>query len=198
MVAEFKIGSGVVIGVAKYIWRLIPTVMNYACRPKASIEVKRQNIVVRDVNGTESHICYPCILLSFKKDVRIDVRSIKLNNETLTNIFGTDPIYLNQKNTGTNKVTITNNRLMPFVSDNWQQLTQQACYFDVKKFDQEAIPFCTERANLLFSYKKEPKVFCAKKKLVISLCVEDHTYEYALPILDVCKVVINGGFPIQT
>ena len=180
--------------ILKYIQQFIPIVMNYSCRPKCKIEIKHQYIVIKNGDNVESHVSYPCILLSFKKDMRIDVRSIKLNNETLNGLLSSDPNFLKQQEGSTNKITITNNKIMTFISKNWFEIHQKACFFDIRKFEQEVLPLFLEKGNshFLFNHKKDPRVFSSKEKLVISLCIDGKTYEYALPILDVCKVVINN------
>ncbi len=83
---------------------------------------------------------------------------------------------------------------MPFVSENWLALHQQTCNFEIKKLEQEALPLFInqEMSHFLFNHKKDPKVFRAKQKLIISMCIDGKTYEYSLPILDVCKLVINN------
>ena len=194
MVAEIKISLAFVSTIIKSIWNFFPTVINYIFRPKAKIEIKNHNIVIKDNQNIESHISYPCILISFPKDVKIDVGSIKINNESLTCMLSRDPHFLNQKEGSQNQVTITNNRIMPFVSKNWSEICQKVFWFEVKNHEQEAFPlyFKQGMSNFLFNHKKKPKIFMARKKLIISMCIDGKTYEYALPILDVCELVINN------
>ena len=194
MVAEIKISIGFVLSIIKSIWNFFPTIINYISRPKAKIEIKNQHIVIKNNQDIESHLNYPCILITFSQDVKVDARSIKLNNETLTCMLSRDPIFLNQKDGSKDQIAITNNRIMPFVSENWLTLNQKACNFEIKKLEQEAFPLFIhqEMSHFLFNHKKDPKVFMAKKKLIISMCIDGKTYEYALPILDVCKLIINN------
>jgi hypothetical protein len=191
---DVKISVSLIISAIKWVWNIIPTLKNYALRPKADLTIKNHIIVIKDKNDAEHHINYPCLLLSFQKDVRIDLRSIKLNNETLHCLLSSDPNFLNQKESSQNKITITNNRIMPLISENWLILCQQACYFDIKRLEQEAFPLFIKqgKSHFLFNHKKDSRIFSPKNKLIISMCIEGKTYEYALPLLDVCKVIINN------
>ena len=97
LMEEIKISIGFVFSIIKSVCNFFPKIINYISRPKAIIEIKNQLIVTRNNQGVESHLRYPCILISFTQDVKVDVRSIKLNNETLTCVFSRDPNFLNQK-----------------------------------------------------------------------------------------------------
>ncbi len=195
MVAEVKISVAFIGGLLKSIYGIIPKLINNCRRPKAKIDIRNQNIIVKDGSNVESHISYPCIRISFEKDAKIDVGSIKINNESLACMLSCDPNHLRQNKGSKEPYTIINNRIMPFVYDNWSKLTQQkTCLFEIESHEQEVFPLYIkkEMSHSIFSPKKNSLVFFPKKKLILSLNIDGVDYEYGLDLIDSCKVIINN------
>lgn len=194
MITELKISIAFIGSVLKTIWNTIPIIINLCARPKAKIEIKNHNIIVTDSNRTEHHHSYPAILISFEKDVRIDARAIKVNNETLHCMMSRDPIYLRQNPNSQEPHTITNNGLMVFIKDNWSTLTQQACPYEIAAHEQQVLPLYLKEgmSSCLFNPIKKPCIFFPKKKLCLSMNINGKNYQYGLNLLEVSKVVINN------
>jgi hypothetical protein len=193
LVAELKFSVAFIWKIIKSIKDVIPTLLNLLCRPKADIEIRHQHIIFKNMNGVESMIDYPCILISFKKDVKIDVRSIKINNESLTCMLSRDKNYLRLNQKSKESHTVINNNIMRLVSDNWQNLNQQACWLDIKNLEQEALPlnFNKEMSHCIFSPLESAHVFAPKSKLVLSLNIDGSNYEYGISLIDACRVIVN-------
>lgn len=126
----------------------------------------------------------------FKKDVKIDVRSIKVNNESLSK----DQNYLLQNPESNESHTVTNNKIMPFVYGNWGNLTQRACWFEIKKLEQEAFPLNVnkEMSHFIFRSLQKTRVFFPKTKLILSLNIDGLDCEYGISLINACKVIINN------
>jgi len=194
LIAELKFSVSFIGNVIKAALDIFPKLINWCKRPKANIEIKNQNIIFKDSKGKESHVFYPCILISFTKDVKIDVRSIKINNESLSVMLSRDSNHLRQNQNSQEPHTVVNARIMPFVYENWQHLTQRACHFDIKAHEQEVFPLYLKESmsHTVFSHKKKPRVFFPKKNIVLSLNVNGTDYEYSIPLLKACQVIINN------
>ncbi|MDD3019722.1 MAG: hypothetical protein PHX61_01925 [Alphaproteobacteria bacterium] len=194
MIAEFKISLAFIGSIIKTIWNTIPTILNLCTRPKAKIEIKNHNIIVTDNDQAQHHYSYPTISISFEKDVKIDVRSIHINNETLHCMMSRDPIYLRQNQNSQEPLTITNNDLMVFIHQNWSTLTQQACLFEIAAHEQQVLPLYLREgmSNCLFNTIKKPRIFFPQKKLCLSMNIDGKDYQYSLNLLEVSKVVINN------
>jgi len=194
VITEFKVSIAFIGSVLKTIWNTIPTVINLYTRPKAKIEIKNHNIIVTDNSQTQHHLPYPAILISFKKDVKVDVRSIRINNETLHCMMSRDPIYLRQNSNSQEPLTITNNDLMVFIYQNWSTLTQQTCLFEIAAHEQQVMPLYLREgmSHSLFNLIKKPRIFFPKKKLCLSMNIDGKDYQYGLNFLKVSKVVINN------
>ncbi len=193
MLMELKISLSIVGSVLKSILGALPKILNLCRRPKAKVEIKNQNIIFKDQNSIESHISYPCILISFKKDIKIDVRSIKINNETLHCMLSRDPNHLRQNPNSKEPHSIINNRIMPFVYNNWSQLTQKTFLFQIKSQEQEVFPlYIKEMSCCLFSQKKNPRLFFPKSKVTLSFDANGSSYEYGISLMEACKVIINN------
>ena len=194
MITELKISIAFIGSVLKAIWNTIPTIVNLCIRPKAKREIKNHNIIVTDNDQAQHHYSYPAILISFEKDVKIDVRSIRINNETLSCMMSRDPIYLRQNPNSQEPLTITNNGLMVFIKDNWSTLTQQACPYEIAAHEQQVLPLYLKEgmSNCLFNPIKKPRIFFPKKKLCLSMNINGKDYQYGLNLLEVSKVVINN------
>ncbi len=190
---EINFSASIIGSIIKSIWNLIPTIKNYLLRPKANIQIKHNIIEIEEQSKTH-HINYPCIMISFKRDTKIDVSSIKLNNQTLHGMLSRDPNFLNQNPSSKNPITVKNNRIMPFISDNWLELNQKPCHFDFKKLEQEAFPLFVkkEMSHFLFNPKNKSRLFRPKTKLTLSLNIEGQEYEYGIQLIDACKVIINN------
>jgi hypothetical protein len=193
-IAEFKISLSLIGTIVNKIKNIVPTIKNLAFRPKAIIEFKTQRVIVKNSGGIESHISYPCILISFTKDVKINVGSIKINNESLSYLLSTDDNFLRQNERSKDPHTITNNRIMPFVSKNWKNLTQRKCWYPIERLEQEVFPICigTNKHSFLFNKIKKPHVFFSGKNLVLSLDIDGDDYQYCVPTIDVCKVIVEN------
>lgn len=195
MVAELKVSISIIGNVLKTIWNTIPMVINLCMRPKAKIRIKNHNIIVTDSNQTEHHHSYPAILISFEKDFKVDVRSIRINNETLHCMMSRDPIYLRQNSNSQETLTITNNDLMVFIHQNSRALTQQACPFEIAAHEQQVLPLYLKEgmSNCIFKAISKPRIFFPKKKLCLSMNIDGKDYQYGLNLLEVCNVVINNS-----
>ncbi len=194
MRVEVSIKVTFLLKFAQWAWGLIPKLINLLCRPKVIAEVKNQNIIYRNNLNAESHASYPCIIISSKKDLKIDVRSIKLNNESFYCMLSRDPHFLRQNLQQADHITIANNKIMPFVHQNWSQLTQKSCWFEIKKHEQEALPLYIhkEMSHFIFNPKKKSRVFFAKSKVILSLNIDGTEYDYGIPLIDLCRIVINN------
>jgi hypothetical protein len=195
--AEINFNVAFIGNVIKLIWNIIPTLMNLLRRPKACIEFKNQNIRFKNSKDIESHITYPCILIAFTKDVKIDARSININNESLHCMLSNDPNHLRQNPESKESHTVINNRIMPFVYDKWGELTQRACWFEIKSKEQEVFPLYinTVMSHGIFNPKKNSRVFAPKTKLILSLNIDGSDYEYGISLINACKVIINNLAP---
>jgi hypothetical protein len=191
---EFKLSISIIGGALKAIRNTIPTVINLCTRPKAKIEIKGHLIIVADNNQVTSHHSYPSILISFEKDVKIDVGSIGINNETLKCMMSRDPIFLRQNLRSKEPLSIKNNDLMVFIKTNWSTLTQQRCFFERAAHEQQALPLYLKEdmSHCLFKKIKKPRIFFPQKKLCLSMNINGKDYQYGLNLLKVSKVVINN------
>ena len=190
MITELKISVAFIRVFLKSIYEVIPKLVNLCRRPKANIEIRNQNIIVKDSDGVESHLSYPCILVSFKKDLKIDVGSIKINNERFCGMLSADTNYLKQSG----QFFVTNNRIMPFIKENWQNLTQKKCLFEIRSYEQEVFPLNinTSMSHAIFKPKVKARVFFPSKKLIFSFNADGKFYEYGIPLIGSCKVIINN------
>jgi len=167
--------------------------MNLIFRPKIKLDIRNHNIVVckRDV---DSHVSYPCVFMTFPQDVDVQISSIKINNETLMCMLSRNEIFSKQGQGSKNQVIIKNNIIMPFISENWLDLCQQGRILTFKAHKTEVFPLIVNKSmsHWVFSVKENPKVFRPKSKVVVSLDVNGHSYDYGLPLMKCSKVIIDN------
>lgn len=171
-----------------------PTAKNYYRRPKIDLCFQQKIIEICKNKASIEHVSYPSLIIKTKKDIQIDINSIKINNESYSCIVSRDPNYLNQKNSSKNPVKIENNRIMHFMSNNWLKLTQGSCLFQVHAYEDEVFPIYINKniSHQLFKQPKKNKIFGSKKKLTVSLKIDGNEYQYGIDLIEVSKVIINN------
>lgn len=193
MVLEIKLSLHTILALLKSIWNIIPSLLNIIVRPKATIQIRNQIIETEDINGNIHHYNYPSVLISFNRGVKIDIGSIRLNNETYMCLLSRDDNFLKQDKNSKHPITVKNNKLMPFVKENWLALTGRSLYLSFDRLEVIVLPLCVKKqgVNFLFLPLKTTKTFLPANKLILSLNIDGKDFEYSLPLLSVCKVVIN-------
>ncbi len=182
-----------ITGLWAYIVRLYKTVVNYATRPKISLSFKNVTLEFETANGLKHHIFYPGIIFSTEKDCVLNINAVRLNKESLSSIFGSDPNFLNLQPQSQNHHRILNCDLYEFTSKNWLNICQNMANYQVKKFDKIAVPLylAKEKSNLIFSVRQDCRIFFQKRKLCLELEIDNKKYHYGLSLNQVCKVVIS-------
>lgn len=194
MIAEIKISISLLISFFKAVYSFVPTSINLCFRPKAEIQIKNHCIVIEGQDGVESHLSYPCILIGFKKDVEVDVSSVKINDQSFYGMLSRDPNFLNQNQNSKDPHVIKNNNLMRIVSQNWLEITQGTYLFKIKSYQQEVFPLYVKggMSNFIFNSKKKARVFFPKQKLIFSIKINGSDYQYGISMMAACKVIINN------
>lgn len=193
MVLDIKVSIGIVGAIFKFLKQPFKAVWNGLWRPKIKIVFKNHVIVIKDSSEKESHQNYPCLLVSFSETVKLNAKDIKINNETLSCLFQSDKNFLNQKDGSQNRVEVLNCPIYKQFSEKWLDVLQGTVFIDVPNHEPLIIPldFKKAKSHILFNPKKNPKLLCASKKLILTLNINGKDFEYGIPLDKVCKVVIN-------
>jgi hypothetical protein len=187
---ELKLSLSLIGAAFKFVQQPFCALWNFLSRPKANIDFRNHNIVVKDNDGVEHHINYPCLFVWFNQNQKLDLKKIKLNNESLQGLVSSDQYFLRQNSSGQNRVEIMGCEVYKYFNDT----SKVQILVEVPAFEVLIIPLCLEKgkSNLIFNAKKNSKLLFPSKKFTLTLNINGKDYEYGIGLVSFCKVVVNN------
>ena len=138
-----KLPIGVFIHVFKEIYYFFPRAKNLLLRPRLSFNMKNQDVLFKGIDNKEHWYPYFCLSISnfTKKDYRLSLKFIAINNERYSYIIQTESNFLLLYGDAKNSWQGSGNDIYKIYKDNWRAILEGNFHFPLKIYDTKNISF---------------------------------------------------------